>query len=156
MRDSLRRGVLSKEGRELRAKQKKHMKNSNYLLVATATLVLLASAGQVTAGTGSCCGSCCDDGIAASPKVRTMLDERCKSKCAAPAVVTATTITRQTDVAASPKVQQMRAERTAAPAMQTTEIAGYRPTGADGITASPMVRAQLDERRQTVEIAPLK
>ena len=32
----------------------------------------------------------------------------------------------------------------------------YRPTGSDGITASPRVRAQLDERPQSVQIAPLK
>jgi hypothetical protein len=37
-----------------------------------------------------------------------------------------------------------------------TETAGYRPTGTDGITASPKVRQMLDERRQVIEIAPLK
>jgi hypothetical protein len=36
------------------------------------------------------------------------------------------------------------------------EAAGYQATGADGITASPKARAMLDERRQTIEIAPLK
>ena len=85
-----------------------------------------------------------------------MLDERCNSRCATTARVTVTTTTRQTDIAASPKVQQMRAERTAGPVVQATETTGYKPTGADGITASPRARAQLDERRQTVEIAPLK
>lgn len=85
-----------------------------------------------------------------------MLNERCNSRCAAPAQVTMTMTTRQTDVAASPKVQQMHAERASAPVVQATETAGYRATGADGISASPKVRAMLDERRQTVEIAPLK
>jgi hypothetical protein len=86
-----------------------------------------------------------------------MLDERCKSRCATPAQATMTTTTRQTDVAASPRVQQMRSERTpATSAAVSTETAGYRPTGSDGITASPRVRAQLDERRRAVEIAPLK
>jgi len=85
-----------------------------------------------------------------------MLNDRCKSRCAAPAQMTATTTVRQTDIAASPKVQAIRNERLPAPVVQSTETAGYRPTGSDGITASPKVRAQLDEHRQAVEIAPLK
>jgi hypothetical protein len=130
------------------------MKNTRHFLIAAAALALFASAGQVKAGDTA---SCCDDGIAASPKVRAMLDERCKSKCAAPAQVTMTTTKQHTTVAASPKVQQMRSERPRATVIQVSpETAGYRPTGADGITASPKVRAMLDERRQTVEIAPLK
>ena len=133
------------------------MKNTNRFLIAAAALALLASAGQATAGGSDCCSaSCGHDGIAASPKVRAMLDDRCKSRCATQSHVTVTTTTRQTDIAASPRVQQMRAERAASSTMQSTETAGYRPTGSDGITASPKVRAQLDERRQTVEIAPLK
>ena len=128
------------------------MINSSFLLVAAATLALFGSAGRAAASTCSCC----DDGIAASPKVRAMLNERCMSQCTAPAVVTTTTITRQTDVAASPRVQQMWSERTTAPAVQTTETVGYQPSGADGIAASPKVRAMMNERQQTVLIAPLK
>jgi hypothetical protein len=131
------------------------MKNTQRFLVAAAALALFVSAGQAKAGGTD---SCCDDGIAASPKVRAMLDERKARCCAAPAQVTTyRTTTRQTDIAASPKVQQMRNERTPAPGMQVnTETAGYRPTGTDGITASPKVRQMLDERRQVIEIAPLK
>src|SRR5258708_2175279 len=130
------------------------MKNTNRFLIAAATLALLASAGQAKAGGTA---SCCDDGIAASPKVRAMLDERCNSRCADRTQASATSATPHTAVAASPKVQQMRGERTMAPVAQVTiETAGYSPTGVDGITASPKVRAQLDERRQAVEIAPLK
>src|SRR5207249_7985875 len=129
------------------------MKKLSYPLIAIAAGLLIAYPSQTKAGGTD---SCCDDGIAASPKVRAMLDERCKSTCAAPSRVTVTTTTRQTDIAAPPKVQQMRAERTAGPVVQATETTGYKPTGADGITASPRARAQLDERRQTVEIAPLK
>jgi hypothetical protein len=51
-------------------------------------------------------------------------------------------------------MQRNRAPATVA--VVTTETAGYRPTGSDGITASPKLRAQLDERRQAVELAPLK
>ena len=87
-----------------------------------------------------------------------MLDEQKARCCTAQTQVTAYgTTTRQTDIAASPKVQQMRSERAPASVVTvSTEIAGYRQTGSDGITASPKVRAALDERRQTVEIAPLK
>jgi len=130
------------------------MKNTHRFLIAAAALALFASAGQVRAGGTD---SCCDDGITASPKVRAMLDERNARCCPAQTQVTTYQTTRQTDVAASPRVQQMRSERTAASlAQENTETAGYRPTGADGITASPRTRAMLDERRQTVEIAPLK
>ena len=131
------------------------MKNTCRFLIATAALVLFASAGQAKAGGTD---SCCDDRIAASPKVRAMLDEQ-KARCctAQTQVTTYGTTTRQADIAASPKVQQMRRERApASVVVVSTEAAGYRQTGSDGITASPKVRAALDERRQTVEIAPLK
>lgn len=129
------------------------MKNTHRFLIAAAALALFASAGQAKAGGTD---ACCNDGIAASPKVRAMLDERCKSRCA-PARVTVTPTTRQTDIAASPRVRQMRSVRAPAPVAQVvTETAGYRPTGSDGITASPKVRAQLNERSPAVEIAPLK
>jgi len=131
------------------------MKNTHRFLVAVAALALFASAGQAKAGGTD---SCCDDGIAASPKVRAMLDERKARCCAAPAQTTTyRTTTRQTDIAASPRVQQMRNDRMTATAVQVgPETGSYRATGADGITASPRTRAMLDERRQTVEIAPLK
>jgi len=136
------------------------MKNTRYFLIVAAALAVFASAGQARAGGSSCCsGSCCDDRIAASPKVRAMLDERCKSKCVTSVPATVNTITRQTDIAASPRVQQMRNEpmQATVTVIQTApETVGYQPTGPDGITASPKVRAALDERRQTVEIAPLK
>jgi hypothetical protein len=133
-------------------KRKKNMKNSIRFLLAGAVITLLTAAGQARAGGTA---SCCNDGITASPKVRAMLDERCMSQCAAPAQPTVSTVTRQTEFAASPKVQQMRSERANA-AVVTMETAGYRATGDDGITASPKVRAQLDQRSQSVQIAPLK
>src|SRR5436309_1830333 len=102
------------------------MKKLSYPVIAAVAGLLIASASQVQAG-GS--WSCCDDGIAASPKVRAMLDERCKSRCAAPAHITVTTTVRQTDIAASPRVQQMRSERSPAVAVQSTETASYSPTG---------------------------
>lgn len=128
------------------------MKNSNRLLIAAAALALFASAGQIKAQSQAVG----DDGIAASPKVRQMLNER-KARAAVPEQVTIDLIVPQATIAASPKVQQMRNERMPAPVLQVgPETASYRATGSDGITASPKVRAMLDERKQTVEIAPLK
>ena len=122
--------------------------------------VLVAFASHASAGgSDSCCSrSCCDDGVTASPKVRAMLDERCMSRCVTPAApIVNTTAVPQTYVAGTPKVQQMQRDRTPATmAVVSTETAGYRPTGSDGITASPKLRAQLDERRQVIELAPLK
>jgi len=131
------------------------MKNTNRFLVAAAAIALFASAGQVYAQYQAFG----DDGIAASPKVRQMLEER-KARSAPVVAPEVTTYQGRTsdNVAASPKVQQMRKERQAIAAAprNTANVAGYRATGDDGITASPKVRAMLDQRRQTVEIAPLK
>jgi hypothetical protein len=128
------------------------MKNSNRLLIAAAALALFASAGQIKAQSQAVG----DDGIAASPKVRQVLNER-KARAAAPQQVTINQIAPETTVAASPKVQQMLNERTRAAVPQVgPETASYRATGSDGITASPKVRAMLDEHRQTIEFAPLK
>lgn len=128
------------------------MKNANRLLIAAAALALFASAGQIKAQSQAVG----DDGIAASPKVRQMLNER-KARAAAPQQVTINQIAPQATVAASPKVQQMLNERERAAVPQVgSETASYRATGSDGITASPKVRAMLDEHRQTIEFAPLK
>ena len=128
------------------------MKNSNRLLIAAAALALFASAGQIKAQSQAVG----DDGIAASPKVRQMLNKR-KASAVAPQEVTINQSVPQATIAASPKVQQMRNERMPAPVLPVSpETTSYRATGSDGITASPKVRAKLDERKQTVEIAPLK
>jgi len=124
-------------------------------MIAAVAGLFIASAGSALAGgSDACCAAgCCNDLTAASPKLRAALNERCASKCA-PASQTASTITRpHTAIAASPKTQQMRSE--SAPA----SVASSQPAGsvaADGIAASPKVRAQLDEHRQTIEIAPSK
>ena len=122
------------------------------MLIAAAAITLFASAGQIQAQYQAVG----DDGIAASPKVRQMLNER-KARATAPQEVTINRIVPQTTVAASPKVQQMLKERAPGTVPEVgPETAGYRPTGSDGITASPKLRAMLDEREQTVQIAPLK
>jgi hypothetical protein len=144
---------------QIRAKQKKkqHMKKLTYPLITAVAGLLVASASSALAGgTASCCSaSCCNDGIAASPKVQNTLEERCLSKCTAPAQVTAGTITPQALVAGSPKAQQMRSNPTTVVQI-APETAWYQTTGSDGISASPKVRAMLNERSQAVQLAPLK
>ncbi len=103
-----------------------------------------------------------DDGIAASPKVRQMLDEHARS--AAMAQVTPAVGYRAvgTDgIAASPKLRAALDERSSyvAVAEPATAIAaaGYRATGQDGITASPKLREQLGGgSEQQFQIAPVK
>jgi hypothetical protein len=129
------------------------MKKLSYPIIAAVAGLFIASAGSVLAGgSDACCATgCCHDRTAASPKLRAALNERCATKCA-PASQTASTITPNTAVAASPKTLQMRNENTASGVASQT--AGS--VTADGIAASPKVRAMLNERAQTVEIAPSK
>ena len=112
------------------------------------------------------------DGIAASPRARQMLNERkainenkgmfigvLKDSDGACCNGTACVTKEGKPIAASPRVTQMLSERPVRQVETVTTsagVAGYRATGADGITASPRLRQQLDERRQAVEIAPLK
>ena len=128
------------------------------MIAAIAGLLIASSSPARAANTSACCsGSCCHDGIAASPKLRATLDERCLSQCTAPAHPTVSTITPQTAWPASPKVRQMNHQNTPAAVIQVApETAGYQATGSDGITASPKLRAMLNERSQEVQIAPLK
>ena len=129
------------------------MKNTSRFLVAAAALALFASAGQTKAQSQLSA----DDAIAASPKVRQMLQEQKARVMVAPQVMVQQTAA-QDNVAASPKVQQMRKEQVARAYSQPApvETAGYKPTDSDGITASPKLRSMLIEHPQTIEIAPLK
>jgi pyruvate/2-oxoglutarate dehydrogenase complex dihydrolipoamide acyltransferase (E2) component len=100
------------------------------------------------------------DGIAASPKVRQMLNERAAKASVAPVIpsVTVTYSKPRDGVAASPRVRQMLNEQSVVISqMPSTEVAavGY-PRGADGIAASPRLRQQLNERSSPIIIAPLK
>jgi hypothetical protein len=101
-----------------------------------------------------------DDGIAASPKVRAMLNERPRAPITGPTAEIVLKPARATyDIAASPKVRQMLNEtesRTTVPAAPAVAVNHTRPAD-DGITASPKVRAQLNERsNNAIQIAPLK
>ena len=109
------------------------------------------------------------DGIAASPKVRQMLNDRKASQTAATLSKNASTTgvcagyraVGSDNIAASPKVRQMLDEQRASslvttPTQEATSVAGYQVVGNDGIAASPKVRQQLDERGATLMIAPVK
>lgn len=133
------------------------MKNLNRILFAAALAASFSLANNASAQFKPAT----DDGIAASPKVRQMLNER--TAVAGPIVsAPAPMVTYRNPadgVAASPKVLQRLAERqvvvSGAPAADAASAA-YRPTGADGITASPKLREQLRERGTPIVIAPLK
>lgn len=140
------------------------MTKLNQILFATilaGTIALASSASAQYRAIG-------DDGIAASPKVRQMLNERQAAKAASLASAKSTTptvasagyrATGDDGITASPKVRQMLAERkvvvTGAPSAEVAS-AGYRAVGADGIAASPKLRQQLDQRNATIMVAPVK
>jgi len=127
--------------------------NQILLTVAVAGTFTLASSASAQYRTVS------DDGIAASPKVRQMLDERQRSKNVALAFHPAHYPAAVGDgIAASPKVRMVLNEqkRNTAVIPPSTAVAGYRAVGADGIAASPKLRQQLDERNVPITVAPVK
>jgi hypothetical protein len=122
------------------------MKTINRILFLAATTTGLAFTFPALAGGPE---------IAASPKVRQMLNDRA-------AVVSAPTSTSSTadrgtsdNLAASPKVQQVLSSRPTPRAASTMETATVsRPN--DGIAAPPKLREQLNERSMQFQIAPIK
>src|SRR5437867_3773852 len=102
------------------------MKNTKSLLIAAAAIALFASAGQSRAQAVG------DDGIAASPKLRQMLNEKKTACCMPRAQVTTATTAPAPAVTASPRVQQMLRDGAPAPAHAphvATETAGFKATG---------------------------
>jgi hypothetical protein len=137
------------------------MKIQNRIAVVAVTgiaaMFLSQARAQVRTGGG--------DGIAASPKVRMMLNERALSAALRETAPTGTAAGYRAvggdGIAASPKLREMLAQQTrnqmVIPPSTYVVSAGYRATGQDGIAASPKLRAQLDERNgATFQIAPVK
>jgi|SRR6185369_2833313 len=121
------------------------MKMMNRILLLAATTAGLAFTVNVTAAPA----------IAASPKVRAMLDDQASRATAVSTTVSTKDCCAAENLAVSPKVQQMLAERPkccASSATETTTIS--RPN--DGIAASPKLRQQLNERSTEFQIAPIK
>ena len=131
----------------------KNMKNLNRILftaVAAASLTLVSSAFAQYATVG-------DDGVAASPKLRQALKD--SSVRVAPAHASAAVVGTccENNIVASPKVRQTlsaEAKCCAAPSKDNLVSTTAKPN--DGIFASPKVRAQLNERPQQFQIAPIK
>ena len=134
------------------------MKNLNKILFAAAIATTFSLANNANAQFKPTT----DDGIAASPKVRQMLNEKAvaaRPTLSVPVVGVIYRTPALAGVTASPKVHQMLAQRkvvvSGTPSAEVAS-AGYRATGPDGITASPKLRQQLDERGTQIMIAPLK
>ena len=135
------------------------MKKQNRLAIVTLTAIASMFIGQARAQYRAVG----DDGIAASPKVRQMLNERRAAAQAAEAGSTSVAsvgyrAVGDDGIAASPKVRQMLDERKAAAGARSGggAYAGYRAVGKDSIAASPKVRQQLDERAKQYAVAPVK
>ena len=134
------------------------MKKTNHLIFLAAVSLIFASAVPSKAQYKPVG----DDGIAASPKLRQMLNER-----ATRLAVTSQSTSRvvgykplgDDGITASPKLREIlneRAARLTATSESGSRVVGYKPVGKDGITASPKLRELLDERAGTIQIAPLK
>ena len=132
------------------------MKNLSYPMIVVVAGLLIASAGSAKAGgsDGCCSGSSCKPSVAASPKLQATLEERCVSKCAAPETA-ASIATSQALANGSPRTQ-LQQQKSVATTGFDSPTTTFRTTGDDGVAASPKLRATLDERRQPVQIAPLK
>ena len=126
------------------------MKSQNKLVIVTVTAIAALFITQAKAQYRAVG----DDGIAASPKVRQMLNARARSAAttqAAPAVASVGYRAVGADgIAASPKVRQALNERersaTVVPTSTAVASVGYRAVGDDGIAASPKLRGQLNQR----------
>jgi hypothetical protein len=143
------------------ATKEKNMKSQNTLVLVTVTAIATLFAAQARAQYRAVG----DDGLAASPKLRLMLNERARTyaqpqadRSVAPAGYQ---VVAHDGIAASPKLRQMLAQQERNTAVIPSSIAvasvGYRATGTDSIAASPKLRQQLDERSaETFQIAPVK
>jgi len=133
------------------------MKNTMNLMALAGVALLAAPLGLANAQTVG------DDGVAASPRMRQILNERAAVANPAPARDAGYKAIGDDGIAASPKMRAMLNERPVAVGGvgNATQVvsgrdAGYKPVGDDGIAASPKMRQILNEQRRSFEIAPLK
>src|SRR6266568_1847101 len=133
------------------------MKNTISLLALAGAALLAAPFGTTNAQTVG------DDGVAASPRMRQILNERSAVPSPASARDAGYKVIGDDGIAASPKMRQMLSERPVAVGgtgggvePMFSRDAGYKAVGDDGIAASPKMRQILDGQKPRFEIAPLK
>jgi len=123
------------------------MKNLNRILVAAATAATLTLASSALA----------DDGVAASPKVRQTLTDLSLRAAPAQASTAVAGACCENVIVASPKVAQTQPSGSKCCATSPKDtMASTTAKSNDGIFSSPKVRAQLNERPQQFQIAPIK
>jgi hypothetical protein len=142
-----------------RQERLKRMKNLNKIVFIAALAASFGLANRASAQ----CRVVGDDGVAASPRVRQMLDQGSAASCCAASTLAGPIASvgyeaGTAGIAASPKVRQMLSAKQAVVGAPSAGVAsaGYQATGADGITASPKARQQLDEQDARFMVAPLK
>jgi len=98
-----------------------------------------------------------EDGIAASPKLRQMLNERKSGSTTTSQSVASVSSTSEDGIVLSPRARQMLNESrvVASTSSTATASAGYQPIE-NGIAASPKLRQQLNERGAHFMVAPVK
>src|SRR5438093_11998472 len=101
------------------------------------------------------------DGIAASPRMRQMLNEQKAVVNPDPARDAGYKVVGDDGIAASPRMRQILSERQVAVGGTGGGVAasppgnvGYKAVGDDGIAASPRMRQILNEQKPRFEIAP--
>jgi hypothetical protein len=134
-----------------------NMKTMNRILFTATLAVTAALLSQTKVQAQST-----DDGIAASPKVRAMLNER-KAAAAAPvdvptAVAATPAKTQPAQLAASPRLRQALDDRkmVSGVADEPSTVVSYASGGRREIAASPKLREQLEGRQMEFQIAPVK
>jgi hypothetical protein len=156
LRAFVRGGVISSEqiaAAAMTAKAKKdNMKIQSRFVLSTVTAMTALFITQANAqyrAVGN-------DGIAASPNVRQMLDERQRSAAAAlaPKPTAYYPGPAGDGIAASPKVRQMLDEHKVRAKAPAEVAASHSRTPVDGIAASLKVRQQLEQNSQSFQVAP--
>jgi len=128
-------------------KMKQNMKNLNRILF---TVVTTASLGLIPSALAN-------DGVVASPKLRQSLNDQSLRAVPAHASTAVAGACCENKIVASPKVVQTQpAEQKCCASSPKDILASTTTKPNDGIFASPQVRAQLNERPQQFQIAPIK
>jgi hypothetical protein len=97
-----------------------------------------------------------DNGIAASPKLRQMLNDRKASGSGGSDLMASYHAVGSDGIAASPKVRQSLTDRGASGSSSDASQAAYAAVGSDGIAASPKLRQMLNEQGGRFQIAPVR